>query len=102
MDIVLISTQDRSTDWDEHTIGSEIVLGKRWNSKVMWVKWKLISVFFEIVLISTQDSAWFALSMHQMELLGDVGQVQGHFGSLGDDVNLGEIAARFALNVPWA
>jgi hypothetical protein len=40
--------------------------------------------------------------MHQMELLSDVGQVQGHFGSLGDDVNLGEIAARFALNVPWA
>jgi hypothetical protein len=55
MDIVLISTQDRSTDWDEHTIGSEIILGKRWNSKVMWVKWKLILVFFEIVLISTQD-----------------------------------------------
>jgi hypothetical protein len=27
----------------------------QWNSMVMWVKWKLISVSFEIVLISTQD-----------------------------------------------
>jgi hypothetical protein len=27
----------------------------RWNSMVMWVKWKLILVSFEIVLISTQD-----------------------------------------------
>jgi hypothetical protein len=27
----------------------------RWNSMVMWVKWKRISVPFEIVLILTQD-----------------------------------------------
>jgi hypothetical protein len=37
-----------------------------------------------------------------MELLGDVGQVEGHFDSLGDGVNLGKIGARIAANVPWA
>jgi hypothetical protein len=37
-----------------------------------------------------------------MELLGDVGQVEGRFGSLRDGVNLGEIGAWFAPNVPWA
>jgi hypothetical protein len=37
-----------------------------------------------------------------MELLGDVGQVDGRFDSLGDGVNLGKIVARIALNVPWA
>jgi hypothetical protein len=28
-----------------------------------------------------------------MELLGDVGHVEGHFGSRGDGVNLGEVDA---------
>jgi hypothetical protein len=37
-----------------------------------------------------------------MELLGDVGQVEGHLNSLGDGVNLGKIGARIAANVPWA
>jgi hypothetical protein len=37
-----------------------------------------------------------------MELLGDVGHVEGHFGSRGDGVNLGEVDAWFAPNVPWA
>jgi hypothetical protein len=37
-----------------------------------------------------------------MELLGDVGQVEGRFGSLGDGVNVSEIGARFVPNVPWA
>jgi hypothetical protein len=37
-----------------------------------------------------------------MELLGDVGQVEGRFGLLGDGVNLGKIGAWFALNIPWA
>jgi hypothetical protein len=27
----------------------------RWNSKVIWVKWKLLSVYLEIVLILVQD-----------------------------------------------
>jgi hypothetical protein len=37
-----------------------------------------------------------------MELLGDVGQVEDRFDLVGYAVNLGEIGARFALNVPWA
>jgi hypothetical protein len=36
-----------------------------------------------------------------MELLGDMGQVEDRFNSVGDGVNLGEIGAQFALNVPW-
>jgi hypothetical protein len=31
-----------------------------------------------------------------------MGRVDGHFGSHGDSVNLGEIDARFAQNVPLA
>jgi hypothetical protein len=37
-----------------------------------------------------------------MELLGDVGQVEGCFDSLGDGVNLDKIGPRIAANVPWA
>jgi hypothetical protein len=37
-----------------------------------------------------------------MELLDDVGQVEGRFGLHGDGVNLGRIDARFATNVPWS
>jgi hypothetical protein len=37
-----------------------------------------------------------------MELLGDVGQVEGRSNSLGDSVNLGKIGARIAPNVPCA
>jgi hypothetical protein len=37
-----------------------------------------------------------------MELLGDVGQVEDRFDSVGDGVNLGEIGARFGPNVPRA
>jgi hypothetical protein len=37
-----------------------------------------------------------------MELLGDMGQVEGRFSLHGDGVNPGEIDARFATNAPWA
>jgi hypothetical protein len=37
-----------------------------------------------------------------MELLGDAGQVEDRFNSIGDIVNLSEIGARFGPNVPWA
>jgi hypothetical protein len=48
--------QDSCTVCAERTIGSEIILsGTGWNSYVMWVKWKLVSVHMEIVLISTHD-----------------------------------------------
>jgi hypothetical protein len=43
----------------------------------MWVKWKLISVCLEIVLIL----------MHLMELLGDMGELEAHFGPFGNSVN---------------
>jgi hypothetical protein len=36
-----------------------------------------------------------------MELLGDVSQVEGRFGSLGGGVNVDEIGAQFMPNVPW-
>jgi hypothetical protein len=77
----------------------------------MWFKWKLVLVSFDIVLISTQNRctvcAEHAIGSEIIfdapdELLGDMGQVEGHFGLLRDGVNLGEIGARFALNVPWA
>ena len=60
----------------------------RWYSNVTWVKWILVSVHLEIVLVSTQDrstvcaertigskSVW----MHLMVLLGDVGEVEACF-----------------------
>jgi hypothetical protein len=37
-----------------------------------------------------------------MELLRDMGQVEGRFHLHGDGVNLGEIHAWFATNAPWA
>jgi hypothetical protein len=37
-----------------------------------------------------------------MELLGDMGQVEDRFNSVEDGVNLGEIGAWFAPNVPLA
>jgi hypothetical protein len=40
--------------------------------------------------------------MHLMELLGDVGNVEYHFGLFGDSVSVGARYARFALNVAQA
>jgi len=48
--------QDRCVVCDECTSGMEIALGTpEWYSKVMYVKWKLVSVRFEIVLVLAQD-----------------------------------------------
>jgi hypothetical protein len=64
---------------------------------VTWVKWKLVSVHLEIVLISAQVRArfapnalraWKSFRAHPMVLLGDVGQVQARFDPFGDSVNL--------------
>jgi hypothetical protein len=61
------------------------------------VKWKLISVRLEIVLISAQDRCTICTKYttgmksfwaHQMELLGVMGHVEGRFGPFGDCVNL--------------
>jgi hypothetical protein len=63
----------------------------------MWVKWKLVEVCLEIVLISVQDRCTVcAECTTNMEiilgtplvLLGDMGQVEAHFGPFGDSVNL--------------
>jgi hypothetical protein len=43
---------------------------------------------------------WKSFCAHPIELLGDMSQVEGHFGSLGDGVNLDKIGAQYALNVP--
>jgi hypothetical protein len=64
---------------------------------VTWVKWKLISVYLEIVLILKED--WCTVCAERgigLEIiLGArdgtprcVGQVDAHFNSFGDRVNL--------------
>jgi hypothetical protein len=55
---------------------------------VIRLKWKLVSVRFETVLILIQlvrMSFW----MHPTELLGDVGHVESRFGPFGDSVSFG-------------
>ena len=62
------------------------------------LKWKLVLVRFEIVLIMTQDR-WTvcvertlgseSFRMHPMELLGDVGYVESHFSQFVDCVTVG-------------
>ena len=65
----------------------------------MRLKWKLVSVRLEIVLILTQDSCTVCveriigseiiLATHTMELLGDVGYVESCFSLFGDSVIVG-------------
>jgi hypothetical protein len=63
----------------------------------MCVKWRLILVSLEIVLISMQDRCLICAERaigseefwaHPMEYLGDVGQLEAHFGPFGESVNL--------------
>jgi hypothetical protein len=69
----------------------------RWYSNLTYVKWKLVSIRLDIVLVSAQDmctvcaectTAQKSVWAHPMVLLGDVGQVKVHFGPFGDSVNL--------------
>ena len=62
------------------------------------MNWKLVSVHLEILLIFTQDRcivfanvplAQKSFWTHPMELLGDVGHVESHFGPFGDSVSVG-------------
>jgi hypothetical protein len=62
------------------------------------LKWKLVTVHLEIVLILIQDwGTVFAertviseiIWTHPIELVGDVGHVESHFGSFVDSVSLG-------------
>jgi hypothetical protein len=61
------------------------------------LKWKLISVHLEIVLILTQDRCMVCaectiglefILAHPMVLLGDEAQVEARFGPFGDSANL--------------
>ena len=61
------------------------------------VKWKLISVRFEVMLISTQDRCTICaeraivsevMLAHPMELLGYIGQVEARFSPFGESVDL--------------
>ena len=63
------------------------------------MKWKLILVRLEIVLILTQDRHTHCAErtigseivwMHPMELLSDVGHVEPRFDPFGDSVSVGE------------
>ena len=65
---------------------------------VTTLKCKLISVYFEIVLILTQDRCTICAKStigsesfwtHPMELLGDVGHVESRFGPFRDIVSVG-------------
>ena len=66
----------------------------------MRLKWKLISVRVEIVVILTQDGC-LVCAEHTigskiildapMELICDVGHVESHFGLFGDSVRVGAI-----------
>jgi hypothetical protein len=63
---------------------------------VTWVKWKLVSVYLEIVLTSAQDrctdwderKARKSFWAQTMEVLGNVGQMEARFGLFGDCANL--------------
>jgi hypothetical protein len=64
----------------------------------MWVKWKLISVYLEIVFISTQDRCMVCTerAIGSKIVLGasdgtpwDMGQVEACFGPFEDTINLG-------------
>jgi hypothetical protein len=65
---------------------------------VTWIKWKLILVRLEIVLINTQDRCTVyverAIGSEIIlgttdELLGDVGQMEAHFDLFREYINLG-------------
>ena len=58
-----------------------------------WVKWKLVSVHFEMVLMSMQDRCTICtdgaiVSEVMLELLGYTGQVEARFSPFGDSVDL--------------
>ena len=69
----------------------------RWNSKATWVKWKLILLHLEIVLILAQDRCTVCSDCTMgMEIIlavpdgtpGDVGPGKARFSPFGDSVSL--------------
>jgi hypothetical protein len=76
---------------------------------MMMLKWKLVLVRLEIVVILMQDRCTVSaehsigskiVCTHPMELLGDVCHVESHFGLFGHSVMSVQDSAQFALNVP--
>ena len=66
----------------------------QWYSDLTWVKWILVSVHLETVLVSTQDRSLVCAEhtigskislVHLMVLVGDV---EAHFRPFRDSVNL--------------
>ena len=64
----------------------------------MRLKWKLVSVHLEGVLMLSQDRCTVCVERdigskivwtHPMELLGDMGHVESHFFPFGDSVSVG-------------
>ena len=62
-----------------------------------WEKWKLVSVLFELVLISMQDRCTICVERAIVsevilggprELLGNTGQVEARISPFGDSVDL--------------
>jgi hypothetical protein len=69
----------------------------RWNSKMTGVKWKLVLVSLDIVLILTLDRCTICAKraigsklfwVYLIELLGDIVEVEARFALLGEGVNL--------------
>ena len=69
----------------------------RWYSDVTWVKWIPVSIYLEIVLVSTQDRSTVCTErtigskinlVHLMVLLGDVDEVEARFSLFRDSVIL--------------
>ena len=64
-----------------------------------WVMWNHVSVRLETVLVSVQDRCMVCANNtigskiileEPVELLGDVGPVESHFGTFGDSVSVSE------------
>jgi hypothetical protein len=96
-----VSVQYRCTVWAKHTIGSETIFDPRkWYSLVTRLKWKLVWVRLEIVLILTQDRCMVCAehSIGSVIVLDApngtprcVGNVESRFGSFEDSVSVGAI-----------
>jgi hypothetical protein len=72
----------------KHTIGVKNNFRRtRLSSYMMCVKWKLVSVPLEIVLISTLDRC-MVCTERTMGLLGDMSQLEASFDPFEDNVNL--------------
>jgi hypothetical protein len=79
---------DRCPVCAESAIRSEIIF----YSLVTWVKWKLVPIHLQTEVISVlcaEYTTGMEIFFAQPDgLLGDVGQIEAHFGLFGDSFNL--------------